>query len=121
MKDSARQAHLRQWVSRVDNGLILKALGVGELNENSDQIATLDLGHCIGAEFIRTDLRVSRLFHGQRIFPGIEEAPKSASVVLVSLVCDLLSRGPRHDSMAVPYTSQALRQTVEIKLIHYPP
>ena len=92
----------------------------GELNESSTQIVNLNLGNCISGEFIRADLRISRLFHRQSIFRGITEAPKSAGVFLVSLVFYCLPRRRLRDSVVVSHIPQALRETVEMRLTDYP-
>ena len=90
-----------------------------KLNESSDQVADFNMGNSISGRFSGADLRVSRLFRRQCIFPGITKAPKSASIVLVSLVCYfLLGRGLHHD-VVVSHIPQAVLQTVEIKLTYY--
>jgi hypothetical protein len=103
---------------RIDKGLILNTRRAGELNENSGQVATFNLGNRISGKFSGADLCVSRLFPRQCIFRGIAEAPKSARIVLVSLVYDFLFGRRLHDGVVVSYISQTVRQAVEIKLTH---
>src|ERR1700722_16803791 len=56
----------------------------------------------------------------QCILLSIAKSPKPASIVLVSLVNDFPFGRCLHDGVVVPYSPQTLRQTVEIRLTHYP-
>jgi hypothetical protein len=62
----------------------------------------------------------SRLFLRRCILRSVAKAPERASIVLVSLVYDFLFGRLLHDSVVVSDISQAVRQTVEIRLTQEP-